>query len=103
MKKEEFKLTKKLEHIAFIMDGNGRWAKRRLLPRHLGHKEGCKRVIEIVRACADLGIYCVSLYAFSTDNWSRPQDEIDHLFYYHILDILLMPYIHLPFHIVIDI
>lgn len=82
MKKEEFKLTKKLEHIAFIMDGNGRWAKRRLLPRHLGHKEGCKRVIEIVRACADLGIYCVSLYAFSTENWSRPQDEIDHLFYY---------------------
>ncbi len=80
--KKEFVLQKKLDHIAFIMDGNGRWAKKRLLPRHLGHKEGCKRVIEIVRACCDLNIYCVSLYAFSTENWKRPQDEIDHLFYY---------------------
>ena len=80
--KKEFVLEKKLDHIAFIMDGNGRWAKKRLLPRHLGHKEGCKRVIEIVRACCDLNIYCVSLYAFSTENWKRPQDEIEHLFYY---------------------
>lgn len=80
--KKEFVLEKTLDHIAFIMDGNGRWAKKRLLPRHLGHKEGCKRVIEIVRACCDLNIYCVSLYAFSTENWKRPQDEIDHLFYY---------------------
>lgn len=82
MSKEGFKLTKKLDHVAFIMDGNGRWAKKRLLPRHLGHKEGCKRVIEILRACDDLGIYCISLYAFSTENWKRPQDEIDHLFNY---------------------
>lgn len=79
---KEFILTKKLDHIAFIMDGNGRWAKKRLLPRHLGHKEGCKRIIEILRACFDLNIYCVSLYAFSTENWKRPQDEIDHLFNY---------------------
>ena len=79
---DNFKLTKKLDHIAFIMDGNGRWAKKRLLPRHLGHKEGCKRIMEILRACYDLKIYCVSLYAFSTENWKRPQDEIDHLFKY---------------------
>lgn len=78
----DYKLTKKLDHIAFIMDGNGRWAKKRLLPRHLGHKEGCKRVIEVLRACDEIGIYCVSLYAFSTENWKRPQDEIDHLFNY---------------------
>jgi len=81
-KQEEFKLTKKCDHVAFVMDGNGRWAKKRLLPRHLGHKEGCKRIVEIARACQDIGIKAMTLYAFSTENWNRPQDEIDHLFYY---------------------
>lgn len=80
--REKFELHTPLNHIAFIMDGNGRWAKSRLLPRHLGHKEGCKRIIEILRACMDFHIYCISLYAFSTENWKRPKDEIDHLFTY---------------------
>ena len=71
-----------LEHIAFIMDGNGRWAKARHLPRHLGHKEGCERVIEIYEACREKGVKVMSLYAFSTENWNRPKDEIRHLFKY---------------------
>lgn len=82
MKKEEFVLTKKCRHVAFIMDGNGRWAKKRGLPRHLGHKEGCQRIVEIARACQDFGIEVMTLYAFSTENWNRPQDEIDNLFNY---------------------
>lgn len=77
-----FKLRKSCRHIAFIMDGNGRWANKRLLPRHLGHKEGIQRVIEIADACYDLGIECMTLYAFSTENWNRPKEEIDHLFNY---------------------
>ena len=77
-----YKLNKKLDHIAFIMDGNGRWAKKRLLPRTRGHKEACSRIIEILRACKDLGIKVATLYAFSTENWNRPQDEIDKLFEY---------------------
>lgn len=81
-KKQDFKLTKPLIHIAFIMDGNGRWAKKKLLPRHLGHKEGCKRIIEVFNACKKLNIRVFTLYAFSTENWKRPQDEIKHLFNY---------------------
>lgn len=78
----DFKLSKKLDHIAFIMDGNGRWAKLRGLPRHLGHKKACEKIRGIFECCDDLGIKVVSLYAFSTENWSRPQDEIDHLMDY---------------------
>ena len=71
-----------IKHIAFIMDGNGRWAKKRGLPRHLGHKEGCERVIEIYEECAANDIQVMSLYAFSTENWNRPKAEISHLFTY---------------------
>ena len=71
-----------IKHIAFIMDGNGRWAKKRGLPRHLGHKEGCERVIEIYEECAANNIQVMSLYAFSTENWNRPKAEINHLFNY---------------------
>ena len=71
-----------LKHVAFIMDGNGRWAKARNLPRHLGHKEGCERVGEIYEECLDQGIEVMSLYAFSTENWNRPKAEINHLFRY---------------------
>jgi undecaprenyl diphosphate synthase len=71
-----------LLHIAFIMDGNGRWAKARHLPRHLGHKEGCERVTDIYEECYALGIKVMSLYAFSTENWNRPKAEINHLFSY---------------------
>ena len=67
-------------HIAFIMDGNGRWAKKRLLPRKAGHKAGVKALARVIDACAELGVECVSFYAFSTENWKRPQDEIDALF-----------------------
>lgn len=66
-------------HIAIIMDGNGRWAKKRLLPRYFGHQEGMKRVVEIVGASSELGIEYLTLYAFSTENWKRPKDEIGHL------------------------
>ena len=71
-----------LIHVAFIMDGNGRWAKKRGLPRHLGHKAGCDRVTDIYEECLAQGIKVMSLYAFSTENWNRPKDEIDHLFRY---------------------
>lgn len=71
-----------LIHVAFIMDGNGRWAKERKLPRHLGHKEGCERLIEIYEECKDQGIQVMSLYAFSTENWNRPKLEISQLFKY---------------------
>lgn len=71
-----------LTHIAFIMDGNGRWAKARHLPRHLGHKAGCERVTEIYEECYKIGIKAMSLYAFSTENWNRPKVEINHLFRY---------------------
>ena len=64
------------------MDGNGRWAKRRGLPRHLGHKEGCERIIDIYEECLAQGIEAMSLYAFSTENWNRPKSEINHLFRY---------------------
>ena len=66
-------------HIAFIMDGNGRWAKRRLMPRKYGHKMGVEALKRVIAVCEKLGIKEVSFYAFSTENWSRPQDEIDAL------------------------
>lgn len=75
-------MEKELKHIAFIMDGNGRWAKRRGLPRHLGHKKGCEVCTDIYEGCLENGIKVMSLYAFSTENWNRPKDEIDHLFNY---------------------
>ena len=67
-------------HVAFIMDGNGRWAKKRLMPRNFGHREGAKIVGEIVTYAFELGIKTVTLYAFSTENWSRPKEEVDTLF-----------------------
>lgn len=69
-------------HVAFIMDGNGRWAQKRGLPRYLGHKAACERLASLLRHCRDLGIKVTSFFAFSTENWNRPQDEIDHLMEY---------------------
>ena len=66
-------------HIAFIMDGNGRWAKRRLMPRKYGHKMGVEALKRVIAVCEKLGIKEVSFYALSTENWSRPKDEIDAL------------------------
>lgn len=69
-----------VKHIAFIMDGNGRWAKKRFLPRELGHKAGADAFERIVDYCYDIGIGAVTVYAFSTENWKRPQKEVDALF-----------------------
>jgi undecaprenyl diphosphate synthase len=66
-------------HVAIIMDGNGRWAQRRGLPRKAGHKAGAAAVRRVVEAAAKSSIDCLTLYAFSSDNWSRPQDEVSHL------------------------
>ncbi len=66
-------------HIGIIMDGNGRWAKKRGLPRHFGHQEGMKRVVDIVQAAKELNIKYLTLYAFSTENWKRPKLEVDAL------------------------
>ncbi len=63
-------------HIAIIMDGNGRWAKQRGLPRVAGHKKGVEVVREMVETCAQLGVKFLTLYTFSTENWKRPQDEV---------------------------
>lgn len=67
------------KHIAIIMDGNGRWAKKRNMPRNFGHKEGMKRVVEIVETASQIGIKHLTLYAFSTENWKRPITEIEGL------------------------
>ncbi len=66
-------------HIAIIMDGNGRWAKRRGLPRAAGHKKGVDTVRDIVEACAEIGVKYLTLYTFSTENWNRPKDEVSTL------------------------
>ena len=67
------------QHIAMIMDGNGRWAKQRHLPRVAGHARGVKRVRDIVEFCFARGISYLTLFAFSTENWKRPTDEVNHL------------------------
>lgn len=66
-------------HIGFIMDGNGRWAQKRGLPRKLGHREGAQTFRKIARYCKKIGIKYITFYAFSTENWKRPKDEIDEL------------------------
>ena len=66
-------------HIAMIMDGNGRWAKKRLLPRTAGHKVGLDTFVEMVDACSDLGIPYMTVYAFSSENWNREKTEVDAL------------------------
>ena len=67
------------QHIAIIMDGNRRWAKKRFMPAALGHAAGAKRVRDIVRACAAMGVAHLSLFAFSTENWKRPDEEVSSL------------------------
>ncbi|GLC87368.1 isoprenyl transferase [Lysinibacillus piscis] len=66
-------------HVAIIMDGNGRWAKKRAMPRVAGHHEGMKTVQKITRFASDLGIQALTVYAFSTENWKRPKAEVDFL------------------------
>jgi undecaprenyl diphosphate synthase len=67
------------KHVAIIMDGNGRWAKKRHLPRIAGHREGLKTVRRIVKACGEKGIKILTLFAFSSENWRRPPDEVSSL------------------------
>lgn len=66
-------------HVAIIMDGNGRWAKQRHLPRVVGHQRGVEAVRELVRAAREMGLEALTLYAFSTENWRRPEDEVSAL------------------------
>ncbi|MBO4483930.1 MAG: isoprenyl transferase [Lachnospiraceae bacterium] len=75
-KPEEYRVPK---HVCIIMDGNGRWAKKRLLPRKAGHVQGARVVEQICEDAYDLGIEYLTVYAFSTENWQRPQDEVDAL------------------------
>ncbi len=71
--------TMAARHIAIVMDGNGRWAKQRMLPRHAGHRAGVKAVRRTVEACVELGIRTLTLFAFSSENWGRPTEEIQKL------------------------
>lgn len=71
--------TGQVRHLAIIMDGNGRWAKQRHLPRMAGHKQGMENIRRIARACDNQGIKVLTLYAFSTENWARPKKEVNYL------------------------
>lgn len=73
---KQAKAKKSPEHVAIIMDGNGRWAQRRGKPRLFGHRAGAKRVREVVEACPELGVKYVTIFAFSTENWKRTQTEV---------------------------
>ena len=66
-------------HVAIIMDGNGRWAQKRMMPRFMGHRAGARAVRRTVRACAERGVEVLTLFAFSTENWQRPQEEVSSL------------------------
>jgi len=78
------KVDDKLRHIALIMDGNGRWATNKGMPREFGHRKGAEVFKDLVEYCGDIGIKHVTVYAFSTENWKRPQNEVD-----AIMDLLL--------------
>jgi undecaprenyl diphosphate synthase len=66
-------------HVAIVMDGNGRWAKKRMMPRFVGHKQGVDAVLRTVRACSERGIEYLTVFAFSSENWKRPQEEVSGL------------------------
>lgn len=77
--KDEIDINRIPKHIAIIMDGNGRWAAKRALPRFFGHKAGMETLREVLRACSDMSIKILTVYAFSTENWNRPNDEVSYL------------------------
>ncbi len=66
-------------HVAIVMDGNGRWAKKRFLPRFFGHKAGVDALVKVINACADRGVEYLTVFAFSSENWKRPEDEVSGL------------------------
>ena len=72
-------MTNAAKHVAIIMDGNGRWAKRKHLPRVMGHRQGVEAVRKLVRSIEPMGIDCLTLYAFSSENWKRPDEEVGDL------------------------
>ena len=78
-KNELFDMSKLPQHLAIIMDGNGRWAKKKGLPRSVGHREGAKVVKRVITNCLDFNIPILTLFAFSTENWKRPKNEINYL------------------------
>ncbi|MEE8566008.1 MAG: isoprenyl transferase [Candidatus Thermoplasmatota archaeon] len=78
-KKKLFDMSKLPQHLAIIMDGNGRWAKKKGLPRSIGHREGAKAVNRVIANCLDFNIPILTLFAFSTENWKRPKKEIAYL------------------------
>ncbi len=85
-------LDGRLQSVAIIMDGNGRWAKKRLLPRNAGHAEGVKNIERVLKILRELGARHVTLYAFSTENWKRPKEEVDGLMslaYKYLTDTLI--------------
>lgn len=77
--KQQPKITKLPRHVAIIMDGNGRWAKARGLPRLAGHRAGTENLRRVISACVEFGIKYLTIYAFSTENWGRPKEEVDGL------------------------
>ena len=93
---EEIRNTEQLKvpaHVAIILDGNGRWAKMRGLPRPMGHREGCKVVEQTVEDAARLGIRYLTVYGFSTENWKRSEDEVStlmQLFRYYMKRLLVI-------------
>ena len=74
---EPFMTDERLDSVAIIMDGNGSWAKSRLLPRTAGHKVGAENIRRVLKVFREIGVHTVTLYAFSTENWSRPKEEVD--------------------------
>lgn len=84
---QEQTLTRVPEHVAIIMDGNGRWAARRGLPRLVGHRAGTENLRRVIRACVEFGVKYLTIYAFSTENWDRPKDEVEGLL--HILEAVI--------------
>lgn len=81
-------LSRLPRHVAIIMDGNGRWARRRGMPRALGHRAGVESLRDVVRVSAEIGLQVLTVYAFSTENWKRPREEVD------VLMNLLVEYLH---------
>ena len=73
------KVDDRLRHVAFIMDGNGRWATKKGLPREMGHKYGAAKLKEVLAHCKEIGLKAVTVYAFSTENWKRPESEVNAL------------------------
>lgn len=67
------------KHVAMILDGNGRWAKKRLMPRTYGHRKGAFNIVEIAKACSEIGISYLTMFCFSTENWNRPAEEVNYL------------------------